>query len=144
MRTFKTVSWLLTVTLALTLVVLFVHALGLLLPDLAVDLGLLWFAFVPAFAFTLIYGLTVRWWRYPEGVNLFGFTLAFSVLAGRAVVLRSAADDPAPGTLFARVIVLALAGFLWQRLWLLVDAQRKPPIVQRRRGGDRPTLKEPK
>lgn len=134
MRSFKAASWLLTVTLALTFVVLFVHALGLLLPDLALDLGLLWFAFLPAFLFTVIYGASRRWWRTPEGVNLFGFTLAFSVLAGRAVLLRSTADDPQPATLLLRVVVIVLGGFLWQRVWLLVTADAREQ--RDRREGD--------
>ena len=79
---------------------------------------------IPATLFVFAYGAMAPWWRSAEGWNLFGFTLSIALLLDLSLAQHFA--GPLPGLrVVALVIYAAIAGFLWQRLFLLLRAQRR-------------------
>lgn len=87
------------------------------------DLLLLFASAVPSTAFCVYYAIVAPWWRSAAGINLFGFTACIAILFDLSLALRF--TGPFPGLTTVSVIVYgAIAVFLWQRLWLLLRANR--------------------
>lgn len=101
------------------------------------DLALLIHAGIPAVAFTVVYGVFFPWHKDPAGQHLFFFTAAFSLLILRSVLLRATAGgNVEPASWYLRGLVYVIGLLLWQRLWLIVQAQWWPHPIPRRRKDD--------
>lgn len=98
---------------------------------------------IPSTLFTIYYGLVAPWWRSREGWNLFGFTLTVALLLDLSLLLRLTGQFTGIRVI-ALVIFAAIAGFMWQRLFLLLRAQRRghdelqAPRTTTPPGGDHP------
>lgn len=78
---------------------------------------------VPSTLFVLVYGVIAPWWRSREGVHLFGFTLTIALLLDLSLVLRLTGQFRGI-RIIALAIFLSIAGFMWQRFYLLATAQQ--------------------
>ena len=89
---------------------------------------------IPSTLFVAYYGLAAPWWRSAEGVHLFGFTATIALLLDLSLAARAFGIFPGLRAA-ALVIYAAIAVFMWQRLMLVLRAQR--------RRNDRNTTEEP-
>ena len=91
--------------------------------DLAVPL--LTVAGLPCLLFAALY-LRGTAWRHMtrEGRHLVAFTLALGALIVRALILRTSGPFPYHEWV-ATALMAVIAGLLWQRLYLLIRAQRE-------------------
>lgn len=79
---------------------------------------------VPSTMFTVYYGLVAPWWRSREGVHLFGFTATIALLLDLSLLLRITGQFVGI-RLIALAIFASIAAFMWQRLYLMLTAQRR-------------------
>lgn len=92
---------------------------------MTVDLWILAAALTPAVLFCVVYGLRYRWYRTPEGRQLFGLTAVLAALLARSIWLRATAPVPEVSSWFLRLLVILAALFLWHQLWLLAARNRE-------------------
>lgn len=79
---------------------------------------------VAATAFVIIYTVVSNWWKSREGIHLFGFTLTIALLLDLSVAVWLI--GPFFGIrAISLIIYAAISGFMWQRLWLLLSADRR-------------------
>ena len=93
------------------------------LSEVGIADGLLIFGMLGIFAFTILYGLRSRWWKYIEGVALFFKSLTLAMVSAISVAYLFFGDYPFRQPL--RIVVYALfSGSSWFFFIALVRRQR--------------------